>query len=294
MVNTKANEKKNSIVELEAEIEQIKISKDAKTKANAAKIKQLQSVLNKTYVEYKQKLISLEENNFSSLILLQSTRGFYKMFSHSLYFYVFNIAPKLNLDARVYSDGDYEAKSEAGVVSLKDIEALAKALAKLKIKRVKTKDGTGNLVVFKLPWDYTEKELEKFVEQNTYKLHKYNHIVLVENSIPVLYLNLNELLKVSYENVRRLEPVARETLGNMIVEISAEMIRIYIEFSNGRTNKSLGLKSIKNRLNKIKSQVKILADLKLWNARTYARVGEIIIKIQDILDLQMRDLENEQ
>ena len=292
MVNTKDNENKNSIAQIEEEIEQIKALKNAKTKTNIAKIKHLQSVLNKTYVEYKQKLMSLEEKNFSNLILLRSTRGFYKMFSHSLYFYVFDIAPKLNLDAKVYSDGDYEAKSEAGVVSLRDIEALAKALTKLKIKRVKTSDTTGNLVVFKLPWQYTEKELEKFVDQNTYKLHKYNHVILVENSIPVLYLNLNELLKVSYENVRRLEPVARETLGNILVEMSAEMVRIYIEFSNGRISEDLGLKNIRSRLNKVKSQVKILADLKLWNARTYARIGEIIIKIQDIVDLQMKNLEN--
>ena len=292
MVNTKANENKNSIAQIEEEIEQIKTLKNTKTKANVVKIKHLQLVLNKTYVEYKQKLMSLEEKNFSNLILLRSTRGFYKMFSHSLYFYVFDIAPKLNLDAKVYSDGDYEAKSEAGVVSLREIEVLAKALTKLKIKRVKTSDTTGNLIVFKLPWQYTEKELEKFVEQNTYKLHKYNHVILVENSIPVLYLNLNELLKVSYENVRRLEPVARETLGNMIVEMSAEMVRIYIEFSNGRISENLGLKNIRSRLNKVKSQVKILADLKLWNARTYARIGEIIIKIQDIVDLQIKNLEN--
>lgn len=71
------------------------------------------------------------------------------------------------------------------------------------------------------------------------------------------------------------------------------MVRIYIEFANGRVDEILGLKTIKARLNKVKSQVKILADLKLWNARTYARIGEVLIKTQDILDLQIKKLENE-
>ena len=291
MANKKANENKSSIAEIEAEIERIRSLSNTKTKANVAEIKKLQSVLNKVYVEYKRKLMVFEANNFGNLALIRSTHGFYKMFGNSLYFYAFDIAPKLNLDARVYSDGDYEEKSEAGVISVRDIEALAKALAKLKIKPVATKDKTGNLVIFKLPWKYTEGELQKYVDQNTYKLHKYNHVIMAENTIPVLYLNLNDLLKACYENVRRLEPVARETLGNYVVEMVAEMIRIYIETTNGRIGEVEALKNIWTRLNRVKAQVKILADLKLWNARTYARIGEILIKIQDILDLQIKNFE---
>jgi len=88
--------------------------------------------------------------------------------------------------------------------------------------------------------------------------------------------------------VRRLEPVARETLGNYIIEATAEMIRIYIEMSNGRLSEMEALKHIRLRVNKIKSQIKILTDLKLWNARVYARIGEILIKVQEIVDLQLK------
>ena len=69
----------------------------------------------------------------------------------------------------------------------------------------------------------------------------------------------------------------------------AEMIRIYIEMANGRIDEMTGLKNIRLRLNKTKSQVKILADLKLWNAKTYARVGECLIKIQDIVELKLNN-----
>ena len=288
-MTSEVNEK--SIASIEKRIDAIRLSDRPKTKANQAEIKRLQSTLNKLYVECKHKLMTLEKNNKDKLMFLRSTKGFHKLFGNSLYFYAFNIAPKLNIDAKVFSDGDYEDKSEAGVVSIKNLDEIEKQLLKLKIRRVATKDNTGNIVIFKLPWSYTDEEIQKYIEQNTYELSKYNHVIVVENTIPVLYLNLNELLKISYENVRRLEPVARETLGNYIINVETEMIRVYIEMTNGRTDEIVGLKNIKIRLNKIKSQVKILADLKLWNARTYARVGECLIKIQGIVDLRLKSYE---
>lgn len=78
-------------------------------------------------------------------------------------------------------------------------------------KKVSTKDKTGNIVVYPIPWDYSDEEIKKFIEQNTYELHKYNYVIVAENTILILYLNLNELMKISYESVRRLELVARDT-----------------------------------------------------------------------------------
>lgn len=66
-------------------------------------------------------------------------------------------------------------------------------------------------MVYPIPWDYSDEENKKYIEQNTYELHKYNHVIVTENTILVLYLTLDELMKISYENVRRLELMARDT-----------------------------------------------------------------------------------
>lgn len=277
-----------SIANLEIKIEELKSSPKAKNKVTIEEIKRLQSALNKKYIEYKQKVLDFEKENFSHLVFLRSTHGFHKLMGNSLFFYAFDIAPKLNIDVKIYSDNDYETKSEAGITSIRSLSELEKNLKKLGIFRKEIIDKTGNIVIYKLPWDYSAKEIERFNEQNTYTLNKYNHVIMAENVIPVLFLNLSELMKVCYENVRRLEPVARETLGNYIIEATAEMIRIYIEMSNGRLSEMEALKHIRLRVNKIKSQIKILTDLKLWNARVYARIGEILIKVQEIVDLQLK------
>lgn len=277
------NEK--SIAEIERQIERLGASKT--TKKNEAEIKRLKTVLNRVYLEYKQKVMNYEEKNYNSLVFLRSTHGFYKLLGHSLLFFAFGVAPKIGASAKIYADGDYELKSNMGVISIHGLGKIEKKLKLMEAEKVVLRDKTGNIVVYKLPWTYTTKEVEDFVGQNTYKMDKYNHVIIAENIVPVLFMQLNNLLKACYENVRRLDPVARETLGNFVVERVAEMLRIYMEMANGRMNELDGYKHIRLRLNKVKSQVKILVDLRLWNGRVYARVGETLIETQRIVDIQM-------
>lgn len=278
------------IKEVEARIQELEksASDKKKPKATVNEIKRLQKILHRLYIDYKKRVMSFEEENYDKLLFLRSTNGFHKVFGHSLYFYAFDVAPKLDVAVNVYSDGDHEIKSEAGVVSVARLDELEKNFRKLKIERIKLEDKTGNVVIFRLPWKYTKKDIERFIEQNTYKKRRFNNVVMTENTIPTLYVNLQDLMKACYENVRRLEPVAREALGNMIVEMVAEMLRCYTEMGNGRVVEATGLKYIQKLLNKTKAQAKILSDLGLWNARTYARIGDIVIRIQDVVDLQLK------
>lgn len=287
MTNEKEVSEK-SIAKIEMAIEELKSSPKAKTKSTQAEIKQLKSALSKVYIEYKKKAMNFEGKNLSHLLFLRSTNGFYKILGNSLLFYAFEIAPKLGMEARIYSDGDYEAKSEDGVISLRSLDSVVSGITKLGAKQAKTRDKTGNIIIYKLPWEYTSDQIEKYRGQSTYKLQKYNHIIMVENVIPVLLFHIDDLLKAIYENVRRMEPVARETLGDMMVILAAEMKRIYIEMANGRISLEQGLNAMMTRVNKLKSQIKIVVDLKIWNARIYARIGDILIKIQDVIEMEKK------
>lgn len=280
-----------SIGKLESQIEELgrNAGDKKRPKATTAKLKQLKNELQKAYIESKKELMSCESTNYGSLAFLKSTNGFHKLFGHSLLFYVSDVAPKLELTANVYSDGDHEAKSETGVVSIANLEELEKGLRKLGIKKVKPSEKAPNVAVYVLPWRYTEKDINRLLEQSIGKKKRFNHVVMAENVNPTLFVNLDDLMQAVYENVRRLEPTARETLGNMMVEVCAEMICCYAEMCNGRIKEAEGMRHIKKLLNKVKSQAMILSDLKLWNARIYARIGEIVIKIQDILDLQLKE-----
>ena len=169
-----------------------------KNKATKAEIKRWKSELNKLYAANKKRVIKFEETNYDYIALIRSTNGFYKMFGHSALFYTYNIAPKLNLQANLQSDHDFTARSSEGFVPVRQLAKIAEAMRTIKIQKAKTKDRTGDFVVYKLPWTYTDEQLQKLTEQNLAKMQKFNHVVLVDNVVPVLFIQIEELLKAVY------------------------------------------------------------------------------------------------
>lgn len=271
--------------------QQIKIHRQngLKTKAQKSEHQRLKSELNKLYGNNKKFIIEFEKTNYKYLALMRSTGGFYKLFDHSALFYALNIAPRLNLNAALRADGDFAHKSAVGFVSVRDPAKIAKALKTIDIIQLPTRDQTGNYLLFLLPWEFTEQQVAKMLDDHNYKLQKLNHVVLVDNAIPVLFLQLNELLKILYENVRGMGgPVEREALGYDMVKTAAAMAHLYLDLANGRVSKHYCLTGLKHQLNFIKYRTKILADLKIWNARTCARVAEVIIKVGDIIDREQK------
>lgn len=280
----------NCIADIEAEIKTAK-AEGLNTKAKKAKYNQLKSRLNKLYAENKALIMKFEETNYEYLALMRSTGGYYKMFGHSALFYVNSIAVKLGLKANMQTDGDYTAKSENGFVSVKDLEKLEGALKTINVHKAQTKNRGGDFVLFKLPWKFTEKQLKDYVDNNDYKMRHFNHVVMVDNVMPALFIQLEELTKAIYENVRNMPSIIeREGFGYEMIDKSIEMVHLYMDLTNGLTDKKECLDKIKLKLKYIKYRTKILADLKIWQPKTSARIGDIIIKIQDIVTKESKNI----
>lgn len=281
-----------SIAEIDAKIEALK--KQKRTKAQEAELKRLKKLLNRIYVECKRKLLEFEARNDYAIAMVRSTNGFYKIFGNSVFFYAFDVAEKLGMKVNVYADSDYDPKSKTGVVSISRYDEVVEQMKTLDIKKMPTHDKSGNLVWFLLPWKYTQEEIKAFEEVNSIEAHMYNHVIVTDDASPALFVQLEVLAKAMYENVRRLDPVARETLGNVALEKTAFMIRAYIETSNMRLTEREGFLAIQKALNFVKSQVKIIVDLKLWNGKTYARIGDAILTTQKLLNLELGKKDGEE
>lgn len=277
-----------SLTVIDAKLNALKTS-NINNRSNRAEIDRLKKVLNKTYINNKYTILEFEKTNYNHIAMMRSTHGFYKIFGHSALFYANDVAPKLGLTANLQTDGDFKAKSENGFISLRDPESLIEPLAKLGIKKIKTHNTTGDFILFKLPWNYTEDQIIELSENSHFAMRNFNHIVIVDNIIPILYVQITELTKAIYENVRGMAgPVEREAFGYSCIEKASEMGRIYIAMANSRINQADGFQKIKAALNYIKAETKILADLKIWSPRVCARIGDIIVKIQEILENETR------
>ena len=280
----------SSISDLEQQLTKYR-TKKPKTKLEKSEHQKLKSNLTKLYNDNKKFITEFEKTNYQYLALMKSTNNFYKFFDHSALFYAHHIAPKLNLTAHLRPDGDFAHKSAIGFVSIREPAKITEALKTLNIKPLKTRDQTGNFLLFKLPWTFTEDQLTEMIEANHFKMQNFNHIVMVDNIIPVLFLQLEELLKAIYENVRGMGgPVERETFGYELIKSTAKMNHLYLDLTNGQTSKATCLKNLKIELSFVKYQTKLIADLKIWSPKTSARIAEIIIKIQDIIDREQKTI----
>lgn len=269
--------------------QKINALKQQKGKKNYKKeIEQLKSNINKIYNKNKAKITNFEKTNYEYLACIRSTNNFYKLVGNSALFYACDISKKLNIPVNLQPDGDYLDKSDIGVVSIRNIDIFTRNLASLKILKVRTKDQTKNLCLYKLPWKYSKDQLDKMLSNNTLKLKTFNHVVLVDNPNPTLFLQITELIKATYENVRKMpSPIERKAFGYYCVERSADMFHIYLDVANGRRIKKTGFLEIKTELNLLKNQIKIIADLNIWNAQVCCRIGDIIIKIQNIIEQEL-------
>ncbi len=274
---------KIGIADIEAELAKLK-AEGLKTKASKAKYSQIKTKLNKAYAENKALVMKFEETNYGYLALMRSTGGYYKMFGNSALFYVNSIAVKLGLKANLQTDGDYTVKSVNGFVSVRDIDKLESALETINVQKKQTKNKCGDFVFFELPWKFTEKQLRNYIDNNDYKMRHFNHVVMVDDAMPSLFVQLEELTKAVYENVRNMPSVIeREGFGYRMISGCTRMVHLYMDLTNGLINKKECLDNIKLELKYVKYQTKILADLRIWQPKTSARIGDIIIKIQDIV-----------
>ena len=264
---------------------------DRRTKAGRSEYQRLKSELTKIYNQNKKFLSEFEKTNFEYLALLKSTHGFYKFIGHSALFYTYSIAPKLNLTAHLKPDGDFAHKSPEGIVSVRNPEKITEALQTLNIKQLKTKNRTGDFLLFKLPWTFTEQQLADMIDQQNSKLQSFNHIVMVDNIIPVLSLQLEELLKAVYENVRGMgSPVEREAFGHDLIKTVITMNHLYLDLTNGYLSRHACLIKLKTHLQQVKYQIKLIADLKIWTPKTSSRLAEITIKLSDIITRELKNI----
>lgn len=276
------------LADIEAKMQALK-AEGLTTKAKRTQYNQLKRTFAKTYASAKERVMAFEQHNQKYLVLLRSTNGFYKMFEHSALFYAEDLAPKMNLTATLQLDSDFSNKSEIGSISIHNLDKLTTPLKKLKITPAKTKDASGNYLLYQLPWEYSSEQIEKMIAAGELRLQRFNHLVMVDNAIPVLFLQLEELHRALFQNVRRMAgPVEREAYGLPTLAIMNELECRYLDFANGRLEAEDFFQGVQQQLDTIKYRVKIINDLKIWEVRVTARIGEILMKLVEIVESECK------
>lgn len=217
----------------------------------------------KAYLERKEKLFKVEENNFEHVIFMRGTEGFYSVFGHSAVFLVNKIAPELKLRVGLKRDTDYGIKFPEGVVNLKNVgyyKARMEESSFLDFERENE-----DFVFFKLKKKVTDAEFDLLYRSKEIRKQKLEALINKSVPLPKVSMRMTETLKLTF----RLYTKHSDALGRkFVVDKLTDSIRVahktLLLVGRGEINAKEGLKKIKVQLASSLCDIVQISELGLW------------------------------
>lgn len=249
----------------------IKASDDLATPAKTEK---------ERYYDLKRRVLSWENNNYNKLAVISAGKGWYKMFGNSAVIYVCQLAKRLSLKAELISDTDFEVATDKPVFLFREFDKFEERLKRLKIFRCSVDDG---VYVFDLGYKVDACDISMMQKENEVVRARANKLVLPKEVFPGLRNELRVLARGIYEVARRMNPVAREMMGDEMVKICARSFEDFVEAANGHTDMRQYLKNTVSDLRKIDAKLLLISDLRLIddnkNYNLILQVGKVQKKV---------------
>ena len=232
------------------------------------------------YYDLKRRVLSWENDNYNKLAVVDAGKGWYKMFGNSAIIYVCQLAKRLSLKAELISDTDFELATDKPVFLFRELGKFEERLKRLKIFRCSMDDG---VYVFDLGYKVDACDIASMQKENEIIRARANKLVLPKEVFPGLRNELRALARSVYEVVRRMNPVAREMMGDEMVKICARCFENFVEAANGHTDMRQYLKKTVKDLRRIDAKLLLISDLRLIednkNYNLILQVGKVQKKV---------------
>lgn len=225
--------------------------KSEKTKTGVSKTK---------YYDLKRRVLGWEKDNYDSLAVVEDSNGMHKMFDHSAVIYVHDVAKRLKIGAELKNDSDFEMTSDKPVVLIHDMSLFESKLAQIRIEKTSAEKG---VTVFSLGYTVDPVEYRAMLTEEEELKTRVNRLVLPIEVYPRLRFDLEQLSKKIFEAVRKMSPVARETIGDELMRQMANMMEGFIEAANGHEDMDEYLKKLVKALRHANARMKVISDLRV-------------------------------
>lgn len=242
------------------------------------------------YYDVKRRVLGWEKDNYTKLAVVDAGKGWYKMFGNSAIIYVCQLAKRLSLKAELISDTDFELTADVPVFLFREFDKFEERLKRLKIFRSSMDKG---VYVFDLGYKVDACDLASMQKENEMIRARANKLVLPNEMFPGLRNELRMLAREVYEVVRKMNPVAREMMGDDMVKICARMFENFVEAANGHTDMRQYLKTTVKDLRRMDAKLLLMSDLRLIednkNYQLILQVGKVQKKVAAALMKVERD-----
>lgn len=242
------------------------------------------------YTKIKQKALEFEKENLGYLQFVDSTNGFKQLFDNSALIFKSKIAPVIGYKTVNLRQDDLTAKPRAahGVISFRNFENLRKKLVNIGAMEDE-KTNYGRIIRFKLPSTYSKREIQDIIHDLGHQRQKFGQIISPKNPNPMLFVHLESLEKILYENLRQMHPFAQKTIGIEIFGTATKLLKSYLFYANASADGGQNyITNIQRGLRNIRYDLKTVENLGLIHAKNLERILEEIIIAERIVCRELK------
>ncbi len=223
------------------------------------------------FLKVKAEVIKQERENLQSLYVIKMPDGWYEMLGNSAVIYVYSLAKRLKIHPKIIPDTDYNHVAEDGIVTFQNLDAFEERMRKLKIYRRYSSEW---LIIFDLGMKYTQQDINDLKRIDEVKLAQANKLIVPELVFPELKVSIQELLKAIHPNVRKMDPMGRQLVGDSLDSAAGDMLEEFALTMNGWEDARLFLDRSLKRIAKIEAKMLIIITLQMFSVSQIDKILE--------------------
>ena len=255
------------------------------------------------YEDSKMKALQFEEQNYGYILLVETTDGWYKMFANSTILYRYYVLPlaKEKLDnpalyePKIKADLDFRYKAKIGVLYFKNreqFEVPLKAVGAEKVKIAELK--SERILAYKLTRKMTMQEFVRLKEDEDALWNKSNTLITPKAVFPDLGIDIQEMGKLFYDNVRKFDKTTREVLGGDVLRSTRRLAKGLIMAEKDYTSWEIFFRTGMGIIGELYADVSLLSDMRLVENNTLLRMTESIGRVENDIKKAMKEWQKQQ
>ena len=241
--------------------------------------------------EIKAKVKAQEKENFGYIILFKSKGTWWKMGGSSALFFCNFVNRDEGENKSPRTDRDSFSKFHEGVVSAPDEGYVERKLGKYGVKKLKRQEK--GIRYFKLPKKYTVDEVKLLRSAKGYRDAMMREALFPKAQFPVLQKNLEEIMKIAYNQVRKDDKVNREFLTMTVLERARATLGMLVRLEQGGVSEEKVFRKINENIVAQKRDLFIIYELEIWGAETCGKLGERMVEAGNLVKSVLKEYDGQ-
>lgn len=237
----------------------------------------------------KEIVFAMERDNYDKIIAFASSQGYYKLGGNSALMYYYDIAKKIGRSPTLHIDFDFYSTFRDGIVSIRPIEKFVVDMERNGYKAIEELED-GRIIVFSMPSKMTPEYLERLRKTEENKIKEIHKMVTTNIVWPDVNRELDGLMRVGSNNVRKMETAARECLGFRLLDNILAITKSYYDICNERVDAKEEIPRMLAWITEAKVLIKIFTDQKMWALDACTAAGVMLTKAERLLRVELKKI----